>query len=86
MKKIKLSDLPPDMTLRELAQVANAFGYELEPVVEPIEPPTEFPATCKGITRQGFRCSNKPRKGSAYCHAHQKLQEYADAQQKLEGK
>ena len=73
MKKIKLTDLPQDMTLRELAQVAHAFGYELEPTVEPREKPDESPeTTCKGVTRDNFRCKNKPSKGSAFCHMHQK--------------
>jgi hypothetical protein len=73
MKKIKLTDLPQDMTLRELAQVAHAFGYELEPTVEPrggsVESPEE---TCKGVTRDNFRCKNKPSRGSSYCHMHAK--------------
>lgn len=69
MKKIKLDDLPQNMTLRELAQVAHAFGYELsfgvgsEPEPEP-EPP------CQGVTREGFRCKKKPQEGSPYCFWH----------------
>ena len=74
MKKIKLDELPQNLTLRELAQVAVAFGYELSVEVGG-EPIAALPATCKGVTRQNFRCKNKPSKGSAYCHEHQKLEQ-----------
>lgn len=80
MKKIKLDELPQNLTLRELVQVAHVFGYELsaevsgapEVGVKPLPKPS---VPCQGMTLQGFRCKNKPCKGSAFCHAHRFLEE-----------
>lgn len=78
MKRVKLDEFPPNLTLRELAQVAHVLGYELSLEVGSLEVeakplPSPF-VPCQAMTRQGRRCGNRPRKGSAFCHHHKDLE------------